>query len=235
MRRIVAGAATRPRADGGRGWPPSRASIAQRRASSHSGSSPSVAAISRVGRRRGRACRGSRRSAGVEPLAERPQRARVQRRARRRAARRAAPRRGGLGQHGLGAGDRGAHGQAGVGEGGVDDHARRRRAARGCAGTARGRRRRAGAGRPARRSGCVSAIASKPSRAVAARGGDAQAVLVVDQPAQPGTNGGVVVDEHNVHPDSVAPRPAPVAPSGDAPHRERGSDPYGSTRPRRIA
>ena len=82
-------------------------------------------------------------------------------------------------------------------------------------------------------SGRVSAIASKPSRAVAAVAATRRSVLVLDQPAEPGTNGGVIVDEHDVHHDSVA--AAPVRSIRAAPQLRAGLHPYGSTRPRRIA
>ena len=209
----------------------SRASIAQRRASSHSGSSPSVTAISRgptpcasiprIGRsassRRSPIARSARLSSSVSAPS--------------RSASSSSPRRGGLGQHALGAGDHGAHGQAAVGERGVDDHPRRRRQAAG----AQAEREAVVVGQVEVHQRDLRPRVGDRLEALARggrRGGDAQTVLVLDQPAQPGTNGGVIVDEHDVHHDRVAAgarRSHPV-------HPPIGRvEPYGSTRPRRIA
>ena len=134
--------------------PPRRASIAQRRASSQLGVEPErgrdLPRADAVGEHPE-----DRQVVRIEALADRAQRARRRASALRAVAQRVEQRarRRGLRQHRLGAGDRGAHGEPGVGERRVDDHARRLRQRRGCAGTARGRRRRAGGGRPARAPG----------------------------------------------------------------------------------
>ena len=94
----------------------------------------------------------------------------------------------------VGAGDRGPDRQPGVGERGVDDHPRRL-----------GQRARAQAQREAVVVGQVQvdqrdrrARVGDRLEALARRGrggGDAQAVLVLDQPAQSGADGGVIVDD----------------------------------------
>ena len=122
---------------------------------------------------------------------------------------------------------------AGVGERGVDDHPRRRRAARGCAGTARGRRRRAGGGRPARPRAAVSAIASKPSRAVAAVAATRRPSSSSSSPRRPARTAGwsstSTMSITGQSRDARRPRPSGATPNS------AGCSPYGSTSPRRIA
>ena len=213
----LAGAATRRRAVVGQ---PSRASICARRARAPSRrSSPSVAAISssatpwasmpRIassgGSSRSPSARSARGSSGRAQLTAQDGGERARRRR--------------LREHGVGAGDRGPDPQPGVGEGAVDHDPRRLR-----------QRARAQAQRQAVVVGQVQ-VQQRDRRAQVGdrleallrrrRGGDdAQALLVVEQPAQAGAHRGMVVDDDEIqHRPRMLDASAPVYPGSPVSRR----------------